>query len=78
MASQLAQYLHANGLGEIFQSAYTQGCSTETTLLQIQNDILMSLDKQQAVCLVLLDISSAFDTIDHDILLMILENVEMA
>ena len=38
-------------------------------LLKVQNDIMVSLDKQQATMLVLLDLSAAFDTIDHNILL---------
>lgn len=40
----------------------------------MQNDILTSLDKGEAVLLVLLDLSAAFDTIDHERLLFILEH----
>ena len=42
--------------------------STETPLLKIQNDIATSVDKGAAVGLVLLELSAAFDTIDHSIL----------
>ncbi len=52
-----------------FQSAYREGHSTETVLLRVQNDILMELEKGKVVMLVLLDLSAAFDTIDHEILL---------
>ncbi len=52
-----------------FQSAYREGHSTETALLIVQNDILMELDKGKVVMLVLLDLSAAFDTIDHEFLL---------
>ena len=51
-----------------FQSAYKSGFSTETALNCIQNDLLRSIDKKQVSALVLLDLSAAFDTIDHTIL----------
>ena len=56
-------------LGEQFQSAYKRFHSTETALLRVKNDILRSLDKSKDVLMVLLDMSAAFDTVDHDILL---------
>ena len=43
--------------------------STETTLLRVKADILKCIDNQEIVCLVLLDLSAAFDTVDHTILL---------
>ena len=58
-----------NHLHEPFQSAYRVNHSTETALLKVQNDILQALDSQQVAVLVLLDLSAAFDTIDHCILL---------
>ena len=51
------------------QSAYKQFHSTETALIRVQNDILTNLDNKRGVILVLLDLSAAFDTIDHDTLL---------
>ncbi len=53
---------------DTFQSAYRKYHSTETTLLMVQNDILLHLDRYDTVMLVLLDLSAAFDTIDHKIL----------
>jgi len=47
--------------------------STESDLLKVTNDILLSLDSGSHVVLVLLDLSAAFDTIDHKILLNCLE-----
>jgi hypothetical protein len=52
-----------------YQSAYRKFHSTETALLRITNDILLSCDRQKVTALVLLDLSAAFDTIDHAILL---------
>ena len=41
----------------------------KTALLCEHNDILLSLGRKEHVVVVMLDISSAFDTIDHDVLL---------
>ena len=67
--TQIFNYLDANTLLPSFQSAYRRCHSTETALLRVQNDILRSLDTNQQVIMVLLDLSSAFDTLDHSILL---------
>ncbi|PIK35683.1 putative RNA-directed DNA polymerase from mobile element jockey-like [Apostichopus japonicus] len=58
-----------NELQEKYQSAYTKLHSTETALIKVQSDIMHNIDDGKAVTLVLLDISAAFDTIDHSILL---------
>ena len=51
------------------QSAYRQHHSTDTALIKVGNDPLCSLDERNVVILVLLDMSAAFDTIDHGIML---------
>ena len=50
------------------QSAYREHHSTETAIVKIMNDILLSLDKDMCVLLVMLDLSAAFDTVDHKLL----------
>ena len=67
-------YLTVNGLLESFQSAYKAHHSTETALLTITDDILLSLDRGDNVFLLLLDLSAAFDTVNHSLLLSRLEN----
>ena len=52
-----------------FQSAYRPAHSCETALVRIQDDILHSLDNRNTVILVLFDLSAAFDTVDHCLLL---------
>ena len=69
VALQLDDYIDNNGLCEVFQSAYRAHHSTETALLRVYNDIAMSIDNQKSVVLVLLDLSAAFDTVDHSLLL---------
>ena len=68
-AVQLSSYLVTNNLFPLLQSAYRPHHSTETALLKVKNDILMNMDKQHVTLLVLLDLSAAFDTINHVILL---------
>ena len=68
-AMRLTNYLCDNDLNESLQSAYKKHHSCETALLRVQNDILKSIDDKQCVVLLLLDLSAAFDTVDHKILL---------
>ena len=55
-----------------FQSAYRKGYSTETSLIKMTNDILWSMERKQVTAVIVLDMSAAFDTVDHDLLLDIL------
>jgi hypothetical protein len=75
VAKQLQEHLSKNSSYEPFQSAYRPYHSTETALLRVQNDILISMDKQMVTLLVMLDLSAAFDTVDHNILLHRLESI---
>jgi len=55
------------------QSAYRKYNSTETALVNIHN-IITNIDQGLVGALVLLDLSSAFDTVDHNLLTKILEH----
>ena len=74
VASRLASYMESNELNEKFQSAYKRAHCTETALLRVQNDVLWAIEKKSAVFLVLLDLSAAFDTVDSELLLSLMEN----
>ena len=58
-----------------FQSAYKAGHSCETALLIVYNDIVTTIGRGNGVMLVLLDLSAAFDTIDHDNFFVFLRNM---
>ena len=73
VVQQLKEYRTENNLFEKCQSAYREFHSTETALLKITNDLLLAMDTKQCGLLVLLDLSAAFDTVNHDILLECLE-----
>ena len=51
------------------QSAYRCGHSTETAILKVVTDFLLAADRSEVTLLSLLDLSAAFDTVDHDILI---------
>ena len=64
---QLAGYLDHNNLLCTSQSVCRPHHSTDILLLRTANDILLGLDKRHASLSTLLDLSSAIDTIDHNI-----------
>lgn len=69
VAVQLTNYIVNHHMDEMFQSAYKVFHSTETALVKVHNDILRAVDNNDSVVLLLLDLSAAFDTVDHSILL---------
>ena len=69
VSAQLVKHVNDNNLNYVFQSAYKAGHSTETALARVLNDMLRSIDERRVTILVLLDLSAAFDTVVHDILL---------
>ena len=71
---QLVNYLDNNNLFPTHQSAYRKQHSCETTMIKVIDDIQTLISQKKMVMLVLLDLSSAFDTIDQDILLFKLQN----
>ena len=66
---QFLQHLQSHSFLEPFQSAYRKCHSTETALLRVVNDLLQAPDCGCVSILSLLDLSAAFDTTDHNILI---------
>ena len=69
----ILKHIADNHLIDKFQSVYRFGHSTETALLRVYSDIATMVGKGNGSYLVLLDLSAAFDTIDHYTLLVILD-----
>uniref|UniRef100_A0A8C2F867 Reverse transcriptase domain-containing protein n=1 Tax=Cyprinus carpio TaxID=7962 RepID=A0A8C2F867_CYPCA len=74
VCNQLNRYLNSNVYLDDFQSGFRTHHSTETALIKIINDSRLNSDSGKISVLVLLDLSAAFDTVDHNILIERLEN----
>ena len=70
---QLVTYLKTNSLLPDLQSAFRAHHSTETAVLKVMSDILLALDFGNLALLTLLDLSAAFDSVDHATLIQRLE-----
>ena len=66
---QLLHFLASANLLPSLQSGFRPGHSTETAILHVTSELLMPVDHGDFAALTLLDLSAAFDTVDHDILL---------
>jgi Reverse transcriptase (RNA-dependent DNA polymerase) len=66
---RLTEYLSINNLLNSFQPAYIKHHSTETTQLSLHDHTIEAMSHQEVTFLTLLDLSAAFDTIDHSILI---------
>ena len=69
VCNQITSFAAQTNNTEELQSAYCEDHSTKTPLLKVKTDLLTALDNQEVSCLILLDLSAAFDTISHKFLL---------
>ena len=67
--SRLVDFLERTMLLPSLQSAYRKNHSTETAVLKVITDVLRAANRGEVTLLCLLDLSAAFDTVEHDILL---------
>ena len=74
MLLQLSDHCDNYGLQPDYQSAYREHYSCKTAVSKLSNDILWAMEKQHVTCLVALDLSVVFDTVDHPTLLSVLKH----
>lgn len=72
--AQLQSFLTDNSINEVFQSGFKALYSTELALLRVLSDIFLTTDSGKPMALVLLDLSAAFDSVEHNVLLSCLES----
>ena len=65
---QFTHHCNSNNLLPNYLSAYRMYYSCETSLVKLVNDILWAMEKQLVMVVVILDLSKAFDHVDHDLL----------
>lgn len=75
VSSRLVSHMERDSLFDSQQSAYRKFHSCETTLVSITDTALSAMDNSEVMLLVLLDLTAAFDTVDHSILLQRLSSV---
>ena len=66
---QLDNYFHTNRLHATYQSGYKKYNSCETAMVHVIDDMQKHLIEGNYVAILLLDMSAAFDTVDHEILI---------
>ena len=69
VCEQFTTYTNSTGKTEPLQSAYKVAHFTKTALLRVKSDIIKNMDQNKVTCLILLDLSTAFNTVDHELLL---------
>ena len=70
---QFTKHYNTNSLLLEYQSAYRKNHHFITSTIKLVNDILWGMEEQVVRAVVTLDLSAAFNTVDHDLLLEVLE-----
>ncbi len=78
ISEQLTCYLNVNKVLSINQSGFRKKHSTTTAALKVLNDIVGSIDNGDFCASLFIDLSKAFDTVDHEILLHRLKSVGLS
>ena len=74
MLEQFITYCDTHKLTPDYQSAYRKYFSCETSIIKVVNDILWNFENQEVCAMCMIDLSAAFDMVDHQILLQVLQS----
>ena len=74
MLEQINLHCNAHNLLPDYQSAYRENRSCETVLLRLTNDLLWCMERKDVTVMIALNLSAAFDTVNHEVLLTKLQN----
>ena len=70
--NQLTDHCNKHNLLPEYQSSYRKYCSCETSLLKLENDTLWAIENKLITAVTVMDLSAAFDTVSHELLLTVL------
>ena len=72
MLNQFTDHCKPYSLMPGYQSDYRENCSCETTLTKMVNDILWRMERQEIMALMVINLSAAFNMVDHQVLIKVL------
>ena len=73
MLEQINLHGNAHSLLPDYQSAHRENRSYKTVLLKLTNDLLWSMERKNVTAMITLDLSAAFNTVNHNVLLTTLQ-----
>ena len=78
VSEQLKEFLVDKNILSMFQSGFRKNHSMITATMKVLNDITCTLDSRKSCAAIFIDLTKAFDTVNHDILLSHLDSISLS